>query len=348
MRVGILGFGKFGQALGGLLERGGCAYRALDPVAPVPEEVRAPGLEALVEGSDFLALAVPVGALPGALDRVAPLAGPGQIVFDVASVKVLPAKWMAERLRGPHVGVHPLFGPVSLARAERPLRTVVCAAPGFQGAADRVTALFRDLGCEVLEQSAADHDRLMASTHALTFFLARGLLEVGAGADLPFAPPSFHAIQRTLDAVREDASHLFTAIQNLNPFAADARARLLQALQAIDAGLAAPGGGDELPALSEMPDLGQRSPALVEARAMIDALDCELVELLARRAELSRRAGRAKAVLGAPVLDPGREAALLRDRRAWAQAGGLDPDVVEGVFQAILRESRRVQGPEGA
>jgi len=347
VRIGILGYGKFGQALGGLLEQGGCAFRALDPVASVPEEYRAPSLEALVQGSDILALAVPVGALPGALDRVAPLVGPGQIVFDVASVKVLPAKWMAERLKGPHVGVHPLFGPVSLARAERPLRTVVCAVPGFQAAADQVAGLFRNLGCEVLEQSAEDHDRLMASTHALTFFLAKGLLEMGAGADLPFAPPSFHAIQRTLDAVREDASHLFTSIQNLNPFAGDARSKLLQALQAIDAGLAGPGGGDEVPALLSMPDLGQRSPALVEARAMIDDLDRELVELLARRAELSRRAGRAKAVLGAPVLDPGREASLLRDRRAWAQDEGLDPEVVEGVFQAILRASRRVQGPGG-
>ena len=349
MRIGILGFGKFGQALGGLLEEGGVPFLAMDPVAQVPAGCRAGNLEGLLAGADYLALAVPIRAMPGVLDAVAPRLDPAQVVFDVASVKVLPAQWMAERLgRQPHVGVHPLFGPVSLARAERPLRTVVCAAPGHDQAANQVAGLFRTLGCEVLAQTPEDHDRVMATTHALTFFLAKGLLQMGAGADLPFAPPSFHAIQRTLESVREDGGHLFTGIQNLNPFAFEARAALLQALQAIDAGLAEPGGGAEVPELLAIPDLGQRSPALHEAREMIDALDQELVTLLARRAELSRRAGRAKQAMGAPVLDPGREASLLRARRLWAQAAGMDPDVAEGVFQEILRGSRKTQGTRPA
>ena len=345
VRIGILGYGKFGGALGRLLEEGGVRFRALDPAAPVPAECRAGSLAELAAGADFVALAVPIKALPGALDAVAPLLAPEQVVFDVASVKVLPARWMDERLaRQPRVGVHPLFGPVSLARAERPLRTVVCPVPGHGGPAERVAGLFRELGCEVLVQTPEDHDRLMASTHALTFFLAKGLLEMGAGADLPFAPPSFHAIQRTLESVREDAGHLFTGIQNLNPFAAEARAGLLRALQAIDAGLATAGDGGDPPAQLEIPDLVQRSPALQEARGLIDDLDRELVALLARRAELSRRAGRAKAALGAPVLDSAREAALLQARRSWGEAAGMDPEVTEGVFQAILRASRQTQG----
>jgi len=345
VRIGILGYGKFGGALGRLLEEGGVRFRALDPVAEVPVECRVGSLAELVAEADFVALAVPIKALPGALAAVAPLLAPEQVLFDVASVKVLPARWMEERLpRQPRVGVHPLFGPVSLARAERPLRTVICAVPGQEAAAGRVSTLFQELGCEVLAQTPEDHDRLMASTHALTFFLAKGLLEMGAGADLPFAPPSFHAIQRTLDSVREDAGHLFAGIQNLNPFAAEARAGLLRALQTIDAGLAEAEDGGELPELLEIPNLVQRSPALQEARGLIDDLDRELVALLARRAELSRRAGRAKAALGAPVLDSAREAALLRDRRSWGEAAGMDPEVTEGVFQAILRASRRTQG----
>jgi prephenate dehydrogenase len=294
---------------------------------------------------EFLALAVPIRALQGVLAAVAPLLAPDQVVFDVASVKVLPARWMEERMPAqPRVGVHPLFGPVSLARAERPLRTVVCRFPGQESAARRVGDLFRELGCEILDQSPEDHDRMMASTHAITFFLAKGLLEVGAGADLPFAPPSFHAIQRTLDSVREDAGHLFTDLQNCNPFAAEARSGLLQALHAIDAGLAGAGDGGERPELLTIPDLGQRSPALQEAREMIDDLDRELLQLLARRSEMSRRAGRAKAALGAPVLDPAREAALMRARREWGAAAGLDPSAVEELFQTILRVSRRLQG----
>ncbi len=345
MRVGILGFGQFGRALGGLMEEAGVPYRALDPRADIPALVQASDLRGLVAEADLVALAVPVLALPGVLDTVAPLLEPGQVVFDVASVKVLPARWMAERLGDlPRAGAHPLFGPMSLVRAERPIRTVVCPDPACPGAAERVSALFGALGCEVLVQTPEDHDRVMATTHALTFFLAKGLLDAGAGADLPFAPPSFHAVQRTLETVREDASHLFAAIQNLNPFAAEARTRLLEALGAIHAGLEAAGQGGPVPAALALPDLGQRSPALQEIREGIDAVDRDLVALLARRAELSRRAGRAKAALGAPVLDPVRETAVMAERRAWATAAGLDPETATDVFQTVIRASRRDQG----
>jgi len=348
MPIGILGYGKFGKALGGLMEEAGLAYRALDPRAAVPAERCARNLDDLVAGAEFLVLAVPVPALPQALDAVVPLLAPEQIVFDVGSVKVLPGQWLDERLgTRPHAGTHPLFGPVSLARAERPLRTVLCAAAGQEQAAKRVAGLFQAMGCQILEQTAADHDRVMAGTHALTFFLAKGLLEMGAGNELAFAPPSFHAIQRTLDLVREDASHLFRAIQNENPFAAGARSGLIQALQGIHASLAESEAAEGLPPAVTLPDLGHRSAALLETREQIDQLDQELVALLARRTELSRRAGRAKAALGAPVLDPGRETALLKDRRDWAQAAGMDPDLAEGVFQAILRASRSTQVPGG-
>ena len=41
MRIGILGFGRFGKALGSLLQEAGHVYRAWDPVAEVPAEFRA-------------------------------------------------------------------------------------------------------------------------------------------------------------------------------------------------------------------------------------------------------------------------------------------------------------------
>jgi prephenate dehydrogenase len=269
-------------------------------------------------------------------------------VFDVGSVKVGPCALLEAHLGAaiPHVGTHPLFGPVSLARAERPLRVVLCPSAKHPDAARRVEGLFHGLGCEVLRQSAEDHDRVMATTHALTFFIAKGLLAVGAGAELAFTPPSFHAIARTLESVREDAGHLFAALQNENPFAMGAREGLLEALTAIHLSLAEAaetGGGEQL----SIPDLGTRSPALQEARDHIDALDQELVDLLARRTELVLRAGRAKAELSLPVHDPEREAAQLQARRAWAKEADLDAQGVEEVFRAVLRSSRSAQGNAG-
>jgi prephenate dehydrogenase len=348
MHIGILGYGRFGRALGSLLLEAGHGYRAWDPASVVPDEHGSASPRDLMETQEALVLAMPVPALGDVLRQLRPHFRPGQLVFDVGSVKVGPCALLEEHLGTaiPHVGTHPLFGPVSLARAERPLRVVLCASPHHPAAAEKVEGLFHSLGCEVLRQSPEDHDRVMATTHALTFFIAKGLLAVGAGAELPFTPPSFHAIAHTLESVREDAGHLFAALQNENPFASGAREGLLEALAAIHSSLAEAaktGGGEQL----AIPDLGSRSPALQEARNHIDALDQELVALLARRTELVLRAGRAKAELRLPVHDPERESAQLQARRAWADEVGLDAQGVEEVFRAVLRSSRTVQGGAG-
>ena len=348
MHIGILGYGRFGRALGALLHEAGHTYRAWDPVTDIPAEHRAASPSDLVETHEVLVLAVPVPALGRVLMDLRSHLRSEHLVFDVGSVKVGPCALLEEHLGAaiPHAGTHPLFGPVSLARAERPLRVVLSASPHHPAAAKRIESLFHSMGCEVLRQSPEDHDRVMATTHALTFFIAKGLLAVGAGAELPFTPPSFHAIARTLESVREDAGHLFAALQNENPFAMGAREGLLEALSAIHRSLAEAaetGGGEQL----SIPDLGTRSPALQEARNHIDALDQELVDLLARRTELVLRAGRAKAELSLPIHDPEREAAQLQARRAWAQEADLDVQGVEDVFRAVLRSSRSAQGNDG-
>ena len=221
---------------------------------------------------------------------------------------------------------------------------MVCPSPRHPGAAARARELYRKIGCEVIEQTPEGHDRVMAHTHALTFFVAKGMLDAGAGMEVPFAPPSFQAISRTIETVRSDAGHLFAAIQRENPFAAEARHQLLQALAEIDRALESdPAGGGPESARFAIPDLGARSPELREARELIDALDRELVELLARRVTLAQRAGKAKAQLGHPIVDPEREMRLLSERREWAEALHLDPDGLEELFRAILRFSRRVQ-----
>ena len=197
---------------------------------------------------------------------------------------------------------------------------MVCPAKGHPEAAARARELYERIGCEVILQTPEGHDRVMAHTHALTFFVAKGMIDAGAATAVPFAPPSFQAISRTIETVRSDAGHLFAAIARDNPFAPEARKELVRALAAIDAALdaeAAGGGGPESsegPAPSDslaIPDLGRQSPDLKEARDHIDAVDGEIVRLLARRMQLVQRAARAKAALGAPVLDGAREAELL-------------------------------------
>jgi len=345
--IALLGYGRFGQAFATLLQVSGYSLRVFDPVANVPDELRATSLAAATLGARWVVLAMPVGNFRTVLDELGPALTPEQVVFDVGSVKMLPLHLLDVALgdRVAFVGTHPLFGPMSLALAELPLRTVVCPSPRHPAAAESVSHLFRSLGCEVLEQSAEQHDHIMADTHALAFFLAKGLLDIGAGEGAPYAPPSFYAMARTVESVRSDAGQLFLTIERDNPFAQAARTRLLETLGAVHRAL------NEPPTIRPAHDAPQLvisnaqhpPPELRETRDLIDDLDHELLRLLRRRATLAQRAAQAKSAHGRTMIDRQRENALLEQRRQWAQTLGLDVDSVESIFHAVLRFSHHVQ-----
>jgi prephenate dehydrogenase len=233
--VAVLGYGRFGQAFAELLQQAGPRVRVFDPHAAVPADLAAPSLAAAINGADWIVLAMPVPHMRTALLALRPLVHAGHTVLDVGSVKLQPCALMDELLGAdiPHAGSHPLFGPLSLARGERPRRVVVCPAAVHPQAAIRATAWFRTLGCEVIVRDPQDHDRAMARTHALAFFIAKGLIDMGVDEGMPMAPPSFQGLQRMLAAVRGDAGHLFGAIQRENPYAAEARESLLRELERI-------------------------------------------------------------------------------------------------------------------
>src|SRR5690349_11401586 len=161
MQIAILGFGRFGQALSDLLVKAGHDVRAYDPKAAVPPGLAAASPAEAVQDSQWVVLAMPVPHLRDALASLRPLLHAGQTVIDVGSVKLHPCATMDELLGAdiPHAGTHPLFGPLSLARGERPLRTVICASTQHPRAAIDARQLFADLGCEVIEQDPETHDR---------------------------------------------------------------------------------------------------------------------------------------------------------------------------------------------
>lgn len=344
----LVGYGRFGRALADLLDAAGHEVVALDPAVPVPERHAPTPARPAFRPGGVVVLSVPVVSFRDVLSALRPRLDGADLVVDVSSVRT-PVEEAMDALLGdavPWVGTHPLFGPSSIALGERPLQVVISPNARHPGAAGRAAALFRSLGCEVIEEAAEAHDRSMAWTHALAFFLAKGMLDVQAAERARFVPPSFRAMLRTIDAVRSDAGHLFYAIERLNPFAEGARAELLDALARLHDELAATdpatyrseGGFD-------IPDLGSSAPELRATRDLIDEIDRELLRGLARRTELARRAGRIKGERSLPVRDGTRERALLEERRRWAEEEALDPQAVARIFEAVLALSRGVQVP---
>jgi prephenate dehydrogenase len=207
--------------------------------------------------------------------------------------------------------------------------------------------LYESIECEVRVQSAEDHDLEMAESHALAYFVAKGFLDSGVALNTPNAPPSAQAIYRTVEAVQEDAAHLFATLHRENPYSKDARRRLLNALSEVDQVLNQPIPEGEqahretgllrIDAPAEVP------PQLQEARNIIDDIDQRIMRLLAQRAAVSLRASKAKVEVGREVRDPRREKSLLDQRALLAEELALEPSAVGEIFDAILRFSRKHQ-----
>ncbi len=285
MKVAVAGYGRFGSALAMLVREAGGDFVAYDPFASVPERYRAGSLSALADAASIVVVAVPMAALADSLRALRPWLTSEHLVIDVASVKANAVRALADVLGDavPWIATHPLFGPLSIAREERPLVSVVCPNATHPEATARARAFYEELGCEVVEEDADAHDRGMAFTHALAFFVAKGLLDIGAGADVSFVPPSFAAMARTVSTVREDAGHLFLPIQNSNPHAAEARSRLLGALGRIHDALADEGRAGELSIAPRI--AGPES----DTGALLAEIDRELAALRARRVRLVSR-----------------------------------------------------------
>ena len=331
--VGIVGWGRFGRALGDLIRRAGSRVWAYEPDRMLEAEVRTASPAALAARVRWVLLAVPVAQLRPALRSLRPFLRPHHMVLDVGSVKVRPEEVLRQELGTdiPWVATHPLFGPVSLARGERPLRVVVCPNPEHPATVRAATRWYERLGCEVTGQLADEHDRKMAFSHALAFFLAKGLLDMGADVHADLIPPSFRALESTINAVRADAGHLFQAIQLQNPFSAEARDKLLKTLRLIHAELLTmdtdPSADEVTPRVS-IPDLGEEDPLKKPQAAQLEEVDRELVGLIARRMELRSRFEASGDLRGGP---PGARPPPVE----WARSSGVDPTLVARIFALL-------------
>ncbi|QQQ15023.1 bifunctional chorismate mutase/prephenate dehydrogenase [Aeromonas media] len=74
-------------------------------------------------------------------------------------------------------------------------------------------------------------------------------------------------------------------------------------------------------------------------RDKIDAMDKQLIDLLAARLALVGEVGEVKSRHGLPIYAPDREASMLARRRAEAERLGVPGDLIEDVLRRVMRES---------
>lgn len=79
-------------------------------------------------------------------------------------------------------------------------------------------------------------------------------------------------------------------------------------------------------------------PRLQELRDQIDVLDAELIDLMARRFEVTRAVGALKREIGLPKADPAREDRQIDRLRTMAKDVGLDEEFSERLLRLIIEE----------
>lgn len=244
---GIIGFGRFGQLAARHL-RAHFEVVATD-TGDIAAAAQTLGIRVgtLDEAAacDVIMLAVPVQAMTGVIARIAPVVRPGALVLDVASVKLLPARWMAEALPDgvDIVATHPLFGPQSARNGLEGQPLVVCPVRGDRH--EKVAEFGRGLGLKVSVTTAEKHDREMAYVQALTHLIGRSLDNIRI-PDEDLKTSSYQHLLELCALIRDDTKELFFAIQNLNPFAqeitqqfiAEANGLLAESLAASNRGAA--------------------------------------------------------------------------------------------------------------
>ena len=78
--------------------------------------------------------------------------------------------------------------------------------------------------------------------------------------------------------------------------------------------------------------------SLSALRESIDAVDEQLLTLLAHRFELTAEVGQLKKQLGLPALDSAREAVQMQRFAELAARHGLPPDLVQQIMRLVIDE----------
>ena len=82
---------------------------------------------------------------------------------------------------------------------------------------------------------------------------------------------------------------------------------------------------------------------LEKLRERIIAVDDEIIQLIGERRDLVLEIGRCKEALGLPVLDPAREARVVRRVAERSRALGVDEELMRDVMRRIISSARQIQ-----
>jgi prephenate dehydrogenase len=179
---------------------------------------------------ELVILAVPDRVACRAAPDVACAMAPEAMLVDCTSVKAPYIKAVDHAGECGLVSVNPLFGP-GLLWTGRSIVVTELRAPRFP---ERLTGFLERSGLEIIRLDAERHDRLAAEGQAQLHAAILAFITSVSADGMVFDTPPNRVTRMLAARILAGEPHVYWEIQTSNPFAGEARRRLVTALQALD------------------------------------------------------------------------------------------------------------------
>lgn len=240
MKIGIIGFGRFGKLLTQYLSKKFNVFvfdtknkqREIKKIGAIPASL------AQACKKDVIILCVPISRFEKVLIKIKKLIKDNQLVVDVCSVKEYPVKLMKKILpkKVQILATHPIFGPDSAAKSLKGNKIVLCKARIQDGKYKKIKAYLKKMGLTVIETTPAKHDRDIARSLLLTHFIGRGLIDFGSRS-MYMDTEGYKRLMSILEMVQNDTSQLFHDMNKYNKYSNKMRQHFIKSLENVHKGL---------------------------------------------------------------------------------------------------------------
>mmetsp|Transcript_25951 Transcript_25951/g.79809 ORF Transcript_25951/g.79809 Transcript_25951/m.79809 type:complete len:319 (-) Transcript_25951:403-1359(-) len=235
LKIGIVGFGKFGQFLAKKFADYDHEIAALSH-SDRSAEARALGAEAchrLGDATDVLkfferdldvvVLAVSIVSFDDTLARLREglVAHPHTLIVDVLSVKEHARDALLRRLPAETsvLCTHPMFGPESGRHGWQDLAFVydrVRVTKESSDPCERFLSIFESAGCRMVEMTCRQHDIYAANSQFLTHLVGRMLGSIGDLHPTPIDTRGFESVLQIVHTTCDDSFDLFYGLYRYN------------------------------------------------------------------------------------------------------------------------------------
>lgn len=233
MKIAIIGYGRFGKLLSGILAPYGEIF--ISEKKPIRDKSINLIQQKELILMDWVILAVPISELEKILEDIKPHLKKGCLVMDVSSVKVHPCRWLKRHLprQVEILGTHPMFGPDSAKDGLEGLKIVVCPVRISSNKLKELTRIFKDMKLEVIRTTPKKHDQEAAKSLSLVHFLGRalGMMKIGKQN---ITTLGYERLLLVNETVNNDSWQLFLDMHRYNPYARKIRRKFLEEAGKID------------------------------------------------------------------------------------------------------------------